>query len=216
MCVSRDCVKFSTPGVCVNVLVCVCVWTIVGTARQTCCCCCCCWWDSSSSSSCSWCQGCSRFLEGIQQRCRQSCWLSCQPYGCTCVWLCVCLAVCVRLTVLACLFFCPLTIGRTCATFLSSFSFHVCPLSVSIPISVSVYPQKAFCLSLFLRMKYVCFMAAFVLTCRSAHEPKCRETYVFNLLANGKTWLNSVLPKWRSMCRVSAVFKLPLVQLPAH
>lgn len=131
---------------------CVCVWTIVGTARQTCCCCCCCWWDSSSSSSCSWCQGCSRFLEGIQQRCRQSCWLSCQPYGCTCVWLCVCLAVCVRLTVLACLFFCPLTIGRTCATFLSSFSFHVCPLSICLYpyLCLCLPPESILSLSLFL------------------------------------------------------------------
>lgn len=124
------------------------------------------------------------------------------------VSVCVCVSVCT--TVLDCLFFCPLTIGCTCATFLSSFSFRVCPLSICLCFCLSL----ASCLVLSPCMKYVCFMAAFVLTCRSTWA-KCRGTYVFNLLANGKTWLNSACrmshaaPKWRSMCRVSRVFNPP-------
>lgn len=60
----------------------------------------------------------------------------------------------------------------------------------SVSVSLFLYLSLASCLFLSLCMKYVCFMAAFVLTCRSTWA-KCCGTYVFNLLANGKTWLNS-------------------------
>jgi len=98
-----------------------------------------------------------------------------------------------------------LTIGCTCATFLSSFSFRVCQF---LFLFLFLFQFLFLFLLLFLLLE-VCLFYGGVCFNLSQHMSKMLcATYVFNLPANGKTWLNSKQNQNEDRCADSTVLAL--------